>query len=102
MATVDYQLNWTKKLIAQPNAASEPLLLPKHFNEFSVGICNTPGTAIIQFSLSSHIDIAAGNGQWHDWPLGNVQKGVDGLNFPIMAVRIVSTSANPKTMEICG
>lgn len=102
MASIDYQLNWTRKLIANPNSPSDPLLLPKHFDEFSVGICNTPGTAIVQFTLSSQFDISEGNAQWHDWPLGNVQKGVDGLNFPIMAVRIVSTSANTKTLEVCG
>ena len=97
-----YQTNWAKKVVVQGNSTSDPFYIPDHFNEFSIGVAPGPGNAIIQFSISTKEDIESGNANWHDWTLGNVSSGVDGLTFPIMAIRLTTTTSNPKTMEICG
>lgn len=67
----------------------------------SAAIHPVGGTAKIQYTLSSSVDIEAGNGRWIDWDKGATSSpAADSLIGSVVAVRGVNLTATSSTLEV--
>lgn len=67
----------------------------------SAAIHPTSGTAKVQYTLSSSVDIEAGNARWIDWDKGaNSVPTADSLIGSVVAVRGVNVTATSSVLEV--
>ena len=76
------------------DTTSEPLRIPSVGRDAAVNV--VPGTdAVVEYSVSSYVDIENGTATWTEWPVGTVTAASnDTVSGSISALRLVLTGTS--------